>query len=80
MCNCIQNMNDYLAPERQLSVVFQVTTGQVLGPLIETEWVNKPKSAKRNPPKLIATYCPFCGERIAPYADAPGADQSGDRK
>ena len=66
MCNCIQEMNTYLGPERELSAVLQITTGRLLQPLIETEWIAKPRGAKRHPPKLIATYCPFCGKHLFP--------------
>ena len=69
MCNCVAEMNEYLAPDREITMVLQITTGKLLGPLVETEWLKRPRGARKNPPKCIASYCPFCGEQLSLITD-----------
>ena len=74
MCNCVAVMNEYLAPDREIAMVLQISTGKLLGPLVETNWVKRPRGARKNPPKCIASYCPFCGEQHKPHPDG-GQDE-----
>jgi hypothetical protein len=65
MCDCIDQMNAELAKKNtQLNVVFSMTTGKTLGVAVDVGPIEKKRNYRR--PLIIATFCPFCGERYAP--------------
>jgi hypothetical protein len=57
-CNCFAEVNDKLAPENgEIETNLVGTPGAVI--LISV--VKKDAKARKKPPRLIASYCPFCG-------------------
>lgn len=63
MCECRKRMNEKLAPlNARLAFGFTFGGGHMdlSPPMIETERL-KPRGKK--PPIILATFCPFCGEK-----------------
>jgi hypothetical protein len=63
-CECVENVNEKMAEAGQnqrIAASFGLREGHfVARAVIETERVD---SKRRNrPPRLVATYCPFCGQ------------------
>lgn len=69
MCECIEKMNVKLAEHNgKVARAVQVTDSLslVARTVVQTEKVDK---SKRKPiPVMMATFCPFCGEREVPAA------------
>lgn len=65
MCDCIGDVNAMLAEKNgRLETVLGFGGGALSGHLhIGVEKINK--RDRTRPPLVIATYCPFCGERYA---------------
>jgi hypothetical protein len=62
MCNCISEINKLLKPyNTKISVDINFGTGKTT-PHIGTEKVDK--KLKAGPQLVIATCCPFCGEKV----------------
>lgn len=64
MCDCMKLINDELAQyNTRIIPVMVLREGQfqTVGVRVETEKVN-PKQRGR-PKRLVASYCPFCGEK-----------------
>ena len=66
MCDCVKKMDERLAQNNgRIAVSLQVTADHGLRArlCVETEKLDK---TKRKPvPKVMANYCPFCGEKAA---------------
>lgn len=61
-CDCISKCNNVLAPHNSALVTTLLTNPERVA--IDT---NKVDSKKRGrPARMIATFCPFCGERYGP--------------
>lgn len=58
MCECIHEANTMLASRNGELVI---TLYPVVRPVIETMKLNSKKREK--PPMMVASYCPFCGEK-----------------
>lgn len=68
MCNCITTINDDLKPNGQCLDTTMFGVGKATTMLIRTDkW--KYENRRNMPTRMIATFCPFCGERY-PAADA----------
>lgn len=67
MCDCVKRFDDALAPHNgRIAMEIQVTKDMsLLARLcIATEKLDK---SKRKPvPTVMASYCPFCGEKMTP--------------
>lgn len=76
MCECISNLNRDLKPEGQCVDATMFGAGKATTMLIRTDrWVHENRRSK--PSRIIASFCPFCGEK---YADtAVPASASGSR-
>lgn len=62
MCNCIAEMNQKLAEGGYNAAILT----NLFGPQKATVDTYKPDEKKRGkPPIVIASYCPFCGEKYA---------------
>lgn len=60
MCNCITEVNAKLAESNgELAITFW----PMVRPLLETMKLDTRKRVK--PPLVVATFCPFCGEKYA---------------
>lgn len=69
MCNCIETMNKTLEDHNcKITRAVQLTNalGLVARTVVQTEKLDKTK--RKKPPVVMATYCPFCGEREVPAA------------
>ncbi len=78
MCDCIDQMNAELAKKNtQLNVAFSMMTGKTLGVVIDAGAIERKRNYHR--PLIIATFCPFCGERYAPAASADPQEAADDR-
>lgn len=68
MCNCHGRINAKLKEKNaRLVTGFHLAADSImksLPPIIALEKIDTSKRGK--PPILIATYCPFCGERFPP--------------
>jgi len=63
MCDCITRINELLAPRNgRLILTFTLTDGLSDFPTIEIEKI-APRGKK--PPRVMPTFCPFCGEKYA---------------
>lgn len=63
-CECIVQMNAALAPRNaRLAQSILLRDGQMIGSpvIIAVEKLNTAKKASL--PRLMATYCPFCGQK-----------------
>lgn len=75
VCNCIDEVDAKLA-EHNATVV--TTLGLFNNPRRVSLEVEKSDAKKRGkPPRLIATFCPFCGTRYASSAAAQSAGAEG---
>lgn len=64
MCNCLQQAQEELVQyNTKISVPIMISkTSLVAGPpIIATEKIDK--KVRQGPIKLMAAYCPFCGEK-----------------
>lgn len=72
MCDCIPKFNKHLAEHNtEITVPFWTRSG-ILAPFVETRKLDKNKRGK--PKAVIASCCPFCGEKYATEdrsADSP---------
>jgi hypothetical protein len=68
MCECIKKMNESLASKNgKISTVFQINANSLAEKIsISTEKLDKSK--RMLPPKVLASYCPFCGEKLVSEA------------
>jgi len=66
MCNCISEVNKMLA-ERNAQLVIPIFGPQ--RPFVETDKIETKKRGK--PPRMFATFCPFCGEKYADEEPLP---------
>lgn len=74
MCECRSYLNNLLKPKNgRLAYGFTFGGGHMdlTPPIIETEKIN---SRGKKPPVVVATFCPFCGEKYK--GDASGAGES----
>lgn len=63
MCNCIEKFNEHLKEfNTEVHLPFWSRSG-ILAPFVETRKIDSGKRGK--PRSVIATYCPFCGEKYA---------------
>lgn len=73
MCDCIQTIHDKF-PEHSVNATMAFRTGEVSRPMIDLlrkdNW--KRESRRNKPGFIVASYCPWCGEK---YPEHPGADQ-----
>lgn len=60
MCDCIKTTNELLAKEHNGELVVTLF-GNPQRTSIEVQKLDSKKRVK--PPRLIASYCPFCGEK-----------------
>lgn len=68
MCNCIEQINEQLKSQgaeitQRLMLAQDMGDISVSPPVIETRWIGKKPRGKKLP-VLLASYCPFCGEKI----------------
>lgn len=72
MCDCRETFNGALAPyNAQLATAFRCPPGGAmrLEPyLIQIEKLDSGKRA-RKPPLVLASFCPFCGEKLNPEVE-----------
>ena len=65
MCECVSKINEKIAPGNariEQSLVITPDLGLKVRILIATERIDK---TKRKPvPRVVASYCPFCGEEL----------------
>ena len=66
-CKCLSAAQDGLAEHgcqfsTGLAVNFTAGRGEIVGPILQVEWIDKPQRGKRLPSVLCA-YCPFCGKK-----------------
>ena len=69
MCDCIAKMNEKLQDHNcKVTRAVQITDalGLVARTVVQTEKLDRTK--RKKPPVVMATYCPFCGEREVPAA------------
>jgi hypothetical protein len=74
MCDCRKRINESLAPKNaRLAYGFTIGNGamDISPPLIELEKI-APRGKK--PPILMATFCPFCGEKLSSDENRGGND------
>jgi hypothetical protein len=82
-CDCHTKVNEKLR-EMNLKLVGYafIMPGFVLTPQIATEWIDKekaPRGQKRNPTAMLASHCPFCGQKIE-QKEEKETDDAGDTK
>lgn len=65
MCDCVETINTNLAPHNcKVAQAIRLTadmSSMFSSTIIATEKIDKAK--RKAPPTLMATFCPFCGER-----------------
>ena len=63
MCDCVRKMNEALAGRNgKITQGFSYQDGELR--LLPTfVCVEKIESRKKKPPSIIASFCPFCGEK-----------------
>lgn len=66
MCECVEKMNAALAPKNgKLAIAISISpdlSTMTSRLMVATEKIDK---AKRKPaPTALASYCPFCGEKL----------------
>lgn len=69
MCECIEKMNVKLAEHNgrvARAVQITATLDLVTRTVVQTEKVDESK--RKRIPTVVATFCPFCGEREIPAA------------
>lgn len=69
MCNCVEKMDSMLAEHNgRVARAVQITEslGLLARTVVKTEKVDITK--RKAIPTLMATYCPFCGEREVPVS------------
>jgi hypothetical protein len=67
MCNCNSELNAKLAEHNAAIVTTMFSTPTRV--CIETYKVDDKKRGFRPPPKVLASYCPFCGGHYGPEAE-----------
>ena len=74
-CSCVEQINRDLAPDHTLNatMAFHGEPQRALVSLIRRD-TYKPETRRSKPSFVIATFCPFCGEKYAPGADAPSGE------
>ena len=63
MCDCAVKFNELLRPKNGRLVQGFNFSGESLSLLPTFVWVEKIESRKKAPPSVIASFCPFCGEK-----------------
>ncbi len=64
MCTCIETINADLKPTGQCLDATMFGVGKATTMLIRTDkW--KHENRRNMPTRIIATFCPFCGEKYA---------------
>lgn len=67
MCDCIKQFNEALRPHgMQIAQAIQLTPEPRLRArtVIATEMIDGHRRSK-NTPTIVASHCPFCGEKVA---------------
>jgi hypothetical protein len=77
-CSCWKNtQQELVARNLRLTGAAMLLPSFTLVPVIATEWRDPdkaPKGQKRRPPAVLASHCPFCGQKI----EVPSSDQKQD--
>ena len=70
MCNCIADIDKRLEPDGQCinASIFGNPRRAAIDLIRMDKWV--PENRRKKPRLMIASFCPFCGEK---YADPPAA-------
>lgn len=64
MCECIERMNGSLAQHNgRIAVAIQITPSMDLRSRLIVQTEKLDKSRRKPVPTVVATYCPFCGEK-----------------
>lgn len=62
MCDCLSDLNAKLKPDEQCVDATMFGVGKATTMLIRTDkWVHE--SRRNKPTRVIASFCPFCGEK-----------------
>lgn len=73
MCDCIETVNAKLAPDHTLNCTMAFRTGEISRPMIDLirhpEWKRETRRGK--PGFMVASHCPFCGEK---YVETMASD------
>lgn len=68
MCECLANLNRDLKPAGQCVDATMFGVGKATTMLIRTDkWVHE--SRRNKPSRIIASFCPFCGEKYPESAE-----------
>lgn len=72
MCDCVSRVNEGLkADNTRIALSVSIVNQSLVERLsIETELVEKRRVGKK-PVRLFASYCPFCGEKLAALPVSP---------
>lgn len=77
-CDCINKINEKLKEHNLKLCGYAFVMPDFKAVItIQTEWIdaNKaPKGRKRNPTKMLASHCPFCGKEVE--QQKPASDES----
>jgi hypothetical protein len=77
MCDCITKLNAELKPQGQCVDATMFGVGKATTMLIRTDkWIAENRRSK--PSRIIASFCPFCGEKYAESAQSDLAVSSHD--
>ena len=78
MCNCIRMINEKLAPDHTLNVTMAFRAGEAERPIIglirRDAW--KLETRRGRVSSMLASFCPFCGEKIKDAADLARAAET----
>ena len=78
MCDCLSDLNAKLKPEGQCVDATMFGIGKATTMLIRTDkWVHENRRKKSS--RVIASFCPFCGEKYPDSADISTTLASQDR-
>ena len=70
-CRCVQQVEKKLAEmnvELDIGIQCDPKTGKMseTGPCVVVQWIGGRKPRGKTLPRLVCTYCPFCGRSISP--------------
>jgi hypothetical protein len=75
MCDCIEKINEKLAPDHYLNCTMSFRPGDVERPIIglirRDAWKLESRRGKLG--SLLCSYCPFCGEK---YEDKAATEKA----